>query len=297
MARYEGTLLPPPTKAPYRRPSGITTDFQGNVFVVDTGNHRVLHFDRLGRYVIDFGGYGWDVGELSSPTDASAREGFRLFVADAGNDRIQQFDISDLSAEGAVFPFQEGNGLADEQLVRPSRLDIDEEGRVYVSDPLCHCVWIFTPTGELVNQLGGLGDEPSRFRTPTGVAVGNKGRVLVADSGNRRIQVFDSLGNWKASWGGPADSLFVEPTGIDVDSEGSVYVADRAAARISVLTPEGRLVFTFGGKGNGPGTFRAPVDIAVAPEGHVFVVDQERETVERYRILRESDERDGDKKR
>jgi hypothetical protein len=64
-----------------------------------------------------------------------------------------------------------------------------------------------------------------------------------------------------------------------------------------VLTPEGRLLFTFGGKGNGPGTFRAPVDIAVAPEGHVFVVDQERETVERYRILRESDERDGDKKR
>ncbi|HET9887474.1 MAG TPA: NHL repeat-containing protein, partial [bacterium] len=195
VARYEGTLLPPPTKSPYRRPSGVTTDFQGNVFVVDTGNHRVLHFDRLGRYVIDFGGYGWDVGELSSPTDASAREGFRLFVADAGNDRIEQFDISDLSAEGAIFPFQEGDGLADEQLVRPSRLDIDDEGRVYVSDPLCHCVWIFTPTGQLVNRLGGLGDEPSRFRTPAGVAVGNKGRVLVADSGNRRIQVFDPLGN------------------------------------------------------------------------------------------------------
>ena len=297
VARYEGTLLPPPSKSHYRRPSGVTTDFQGNVFVVDTGNHRVLHFDRHGRYVIDFGGYGWDVGELSSPTDATAREGFRLFVADEGNDRIQQFDISDLSAEGAVFPFQEGDGLAGEQLVRPSRLDIDDEGRIYVSDPLCHCVWIFAPTGELVNRLGGLGDEPSRFRTPAGVAVGNKGRVLVADSGNRRIQVFDPLGNWIASWGSPSDSLFLEPTGIDVDSEGRVYIADRATANISIFTPEGRRVFTFGGKGDGPGMFRAPVDIAVAPEGHVFVVDQERETVERYRILRESDERDGDKKR
>lgn len=297
VARYEGTLLPPPTKSHYRRPSGVTTDFQGNVFVVDTGNHRVLLFDRQSRFVIDFGGYGWNVGELSSPTDATAREGFRLFVADAGNDRIQQFDISDLSAEGVVFPFQEGDGLAGEELVRPSRLDIDDEGRIYVSDPLCHCVWIFAPTGELVNRLGGLGDEHSRFRTPAGVAVGNKGRVLVADSGNRRIQVFDPLGNWIASWGSPSDSLFVEPTGIDVDPDGRVYIADRAAARVLVFTPEGRLVFTFGGKGDGPGTFRAPVDIAVAPEGHVFVVDQERETVERYRIFREGDERDGDEKR
>jgi sugar lactone lactonase YvrE len=297
VARYLGTLLPPPTKSPYRRPSGVTTDFQGNVFVVDTGNHRVLHFDRTGRYVIDFGGYGWNEGELSSPTDASAREGFRLFIADAGNDRIVQYDISDLSAEGAVFPFQEGNGLAGEQLVRPSRLDIDDEGRVYVSDALCHCIWIFTPTGELVNRLGNLGDEPSRFREPAGVAVGNKGRVLVADSGNRRVQVFDPLGNWIASWGGPNEDLFVEPSGIDVDLEGRVYIADRGAARVSVFTPEGRRIFAFGGKGNGPGTFEDPVDIAVAPDGHLYVVDQQRQTVERYRILREGDERDSDEKR
>jgi len=297
VARYEGTLVVPPTEPPFRSPSGITTDFQGNVFVVDTGNHRVLHFDRMGRFVIDFGGYGWNTGELSSPTDASAREGFRLFVADAGNERIQQFDIGDSSPEGVAFPFAEGAGLQSEELVRPSRLDIDEEGRMYISDSLCHCIWIFTPTGELLSKMGGLGDEPSRFREPSGVAVGNKGQVFVADTGNRRIQVFDPLGNWVASWGSPSDGLFIEPTGIDADLEGRVYIADRASARIHVFTAEGRSLFTFGGKGKGPGTFQAPVDIAAAPDGRIFVVDQERQTVERYRILRDGDERDGDEKR
>jgi DNA-binding beta-propeller fold protein YncE len=290
VARYEGALVAPRTGPAYRRPSGVTTDFQGNVFVVDTGNHRILHFDARGRFVFEFGGYGWDVGELSSPTDACGREGFRLFVADAGNDRVQQFDIGDSSPEGEVFPFTEGEGFGGESLVRPTRLDVDEEGRMYVSDPLCHCVWVFTPTGDLVLRLGGLGDESGRFRDPAGVAVGAKGRVYVADSGNRRIQVFDPLGNWLASWGGPSDTLLVEPSGIDVDGEGNVVIADRAAAKIVVLSPVGQRLFAFGGPGEGPGSFRAPVDVAVAPDGSYIVVDQERETVERYRVVRDGSE-------
>ncbi len=290
VARYEGALVPPATGPAYRRPSGVTTDFQGNVFVADTGNHRILHFDARGRFVFEFGGYGWNEGELSSPTDACAREGFRLFVADAANDRVQQFDISDSSPEGAVFPFQEGEGFSGEELVRPTRLDVDEEGRMYVSDALCHCIWIFTPTGELVARLGGLGDESARFRGPSGVAVAPKGRVYVADTGNRRIQVFDPLGNWLASWGAPSDTLLVEPSGIDLDAEGNVVIADRAAARVVVISPQGRRLFAFGGPGDGPGSFRAPVDVAVAPDGSFVVVDQERESVERYRLVRDGAE-------
>lgn len=288
--RYEAALLAPANGPGYRNPSGVTTDFQGNVFVVDTGNHRILQFDPKGAFVFAFGGYGWNDGELSSPTDACAREGFRLLVADAGNERVQQFDIGDTSPEGSAFPFREGSGFSGEALVRPSRLDVDSEGRMYVSDSLCHCIWVFTPTGELVNRLGGLGSEPSRLRDPAGVAVGGKGRVYVADAGNRRVQVFDTLGNWRASWGAPDDSLFIEPSGIDVGEEEIVYVADRGAAKILLFSSEGRPIFTFGGPGDGPGSFRAPVDLALASDGRIYVVDQERGTVERYRLVRDDAE-------
>lgn len=289
VARYQASLQVAPDGPGFRHPSAVSTDPLGNVFVADTDNHRVLHFDEKGRFVFEFGGYGWNAGELSRPTDVSAREGFRLFVADAGNERIQWFDIADSSPEGSVFPFQEGEGLAGEELVLPSRLHIDPEGRVYVSDTLCHCVWIFTPTGELIAQLGGFGEEPARFRNPGGVTVGKRGRVYVADTGNRRIQVFDSIGNWVAVWGGPDEDPLVEPVGLDVGAEGNVWVADAGSGWVRVFTPAGVPLFRFGGPGDGPGRFRSPVDVAVGPGGVVYVVDEEREVVERYQVLREAD--------
>lgn len=278
-AELDVALAAPPDGPGLRGPLGVSTDLFGNVFVADTGNHRVLRYDADGAFVFQFGGYGWSEGELSRPTDVCAREGFRLFVVDAGNERIQEFDIGDSSPEGTAFPFGEGRGLSGEELVRPVRMDADREGRVYVSDELCHCVWIFSATGELVTQLGGLGEAPSRFRGPAGVAVGGRGEVYVADPGNRRVQVFDSIGNWKAAWGGPAGDPLEEPTGIDVGPDGNVYVADAAAARVRVFTAAGIPLFSFGG-------FRAPVDVAVGPDGRVWVVDEIRQTVEGFRIER-----------
>lgn len=283
IARRVAALLPPPGGPAFREPAAISADPFGRLFVADAGNHRVVQYDADGRAVFEFGGYGWRDGQLSHPTDVCAREGFRLFVVDSGNERIQQFDIDDASAEGAAFPFEEGAGLGEETLVRPSRMDLDAEGRVYVADELCHCVWIFAPTGALVARWGGLGDAPTRFRAPAGVAVGEKGRVYVADAGNRRVQVFDSIGNWVATWTGPADDPLVEPAGIDVGPDGRVWVADAGAGRVRAFTPEGFPVLSFDG-GPGDGAFRAPCDVEAVRGSRVWVVDRERGTVEGFRV-------------
>lgn len=283
--RHEITLVAPPDGPAFRSPRAVTVDPFGNLFLADTGNHRIVRYDPRGRFVFEYGGYGWRDGELSRPTDVCAREGFRLFVADEGNERIQEFDILDETAVGQVFPFVEGNGLEDEALVRPSRIQLDREGRIYVSDPLCHCVWIFAPTGELVNRLGSLGEAPSRFREPDGVAVDAKGRVYVADTGNRRVQVFDAIGNWVAAWGGPEQDFLDAPRGLDVDADGNVWVADAAAAAVRVFTAAGVPLFRFAG-GEGDAAFRRPVDVALGPDGRVWVVDEERGTVDGFAVVR-----------
>jgi DNA-binding beta-propeller fold protein YncE len=288
-ARYEASLYSSGRDPGFYAPQGVSVDPFGNVFVADTGNHRVVQFDSQGRYVIELGGYGWDDGELSRPTDVAAGEGFRLFVVDAGNERIQEFDIGDSSPEGVVFPFREGSGLGDEALVHPERMRVDGEGRIYVSDSRCHCVWIFTPTGELVVRLGGLGKEATRFRDPAGVAVDGRGHVFVADSGNARIQVFDPIGNWVASWSGGSEDPFVEPIGIDVGPDGNVYVADAGAHCVRMLTRDGIPLLRFGTEGDGAGSFRRPVDVALGPDGALYVVDEVRQVVERFRVVRMAD--------
>jgi DNA-binding beta-propeller fold protein YncE len=141
-----------------------------------------------------------------------------------------------------------------------------------------------------VVRLGGLGEAPSRFRDPAGVAVGPKGAVYVADAGNGRVQVFDSIGNWTASWSGPVEDPLAHPSGIDVGPDGNVYVSDSGSSRIRVFTSAGIPLFAFGGPGDGPGTFRAPADVAVGPDGRVWVVDEVREVVEGYRIERVTSE-------
>ena len=124
------------------------------------------------------------------------------------------------------------------------------------------------------------------WRWPAGVAVGDKGRVYVADAGNARVQVFDSIGNWIAEWKGPAEDPLVHPAAIDVDRDGSVWVADAGAGRVRLFTAEGFPLFSFRGDEGGRAPFGRLADVEAGPEGRVWVVDAERGTVDAFRVER-----------
>jgi DNA-binding beta-propeller fold protein YncE len=83
----------------------------------------------------------------------------------------------------------------------------------------------------------GTGDE--QFRFPGCAAVDSVGNVYVADTGNHRIQMFDSSGTFLTKWGseGSEDGQFSEPTCVAVDSVGNVYVVDTENHRIQKFGP------------------------------------------------------------
>ena len=88
------------------------------------------------------------------------------------------------------------------------------------------------------SQSEGTGD--GHFKQPLGVAVDVSGNVYVADSGApvRRIQKFDSSGNFITKWGsdGAGDGQFRSAVGMAVDSSGNVYVSDTSLRRIQKFT-------------------------------------------------------------
>ena len=72
----------------------------------------------------------------------------------------------------------------------------------------------------------------------SGIAVDARGHVFVADTGNNRVQVFDSAGNFLLKWGvqGDEKGQFNEPRGVAVDKTGArVYAADTGNNRIQVF--------------------------------------------------------------
>ena len=96
---------------------------------------------------------------------------------------------------------------------------------------------------EFVRNIGDLesDDENVLFYMPMDIAVDKEGNVYVLDSGNHRIQKFDSEGNFLASFGrhGQGPGEFQYPQSIDIDDKGNMYIADSGNQKINILKPNG----------------------------------------------------------
>jgi DNA-binding beta-propeller fold protein YncE len=120
---------------------------------------------------------------------------------------------------------------------------------------------------------GGKGRGKGQFDSPIGIAVDSNGNVLVADTGNGRIERFSPTGAFLSSIGtkGSGHGQFGEPNGIVIDGAGNIYVAEASNHRVQKLASDG--TFVAGWKGPEPG-FYGPRRIAISPDNSVYVVDQ-----------------------
>jgi tripartite motif-containing protein 71 len=96
-----------------RSPWGIAVDGAGDVFVTDTGNHRVEKFDREGNFITQWGGFGNGDGQFNFPYGVAVDAKGSVFVVDSGNTRVQQF----MSAEEGSERLQD-EAEADAELTR-----------------------------------------------------------------------------------------------------------------------------------------------------------------------------------
>jgi len=111
---------------------------------------------------------------------------------------------------------------------------------------------------------GGRGAGKGEFDSPTAMAVDGNGNILVADTGNGRIEKFSPTGDFITSMG-----LFEAPSGIAIDLSGNIYVAEIGSKHsVQKLDPEGKFIAEW----KGPG-FYGPRRIAIGPDDSIYVVD------------------------
>jgi phage tail-like protein len=149
----------------------------------------------------------------------------------------------------------------------PTGVAVDADGTVYVLDAADLALRRFDPctsSFETLPCFGGEGSEPRRLRAPRGLAVSPRGDLVVADTGNARVQVVSAKGLvLRGLWtlGGTA----WEPTDVAVAADCRVFVSDPLGSCVHVFTADGALLASF--DAGGPAT-----DIALDGAGQLYVV-------------------------
>ncbi|RAJ90040.1 putative secreted protein (Por secretion system target) [Larkinella arboricola] len=203
------------TQARLCRPTGITIDAQGNLFIADTGHNRIRQVTPDGIITTVAGsgmqGDGGDGGlatqaNLNAPAGVAVDARGNLLIADTGNHRIRR-----VTPDGIITTVA-GNGL---------------QGFGGDREPA---------TGGNLNG-------------PTGVAVNAQGNLLIADRGNHRIRQVDAQGvmttvagngmqDFSGDGGAATQASLNSPSAVAVDAQGNLLIADTGNNRIrQVILP------------------------------------------------------------
>lgn len=260
----------PAAAAQLSYPQKLAYDASGNLYIVDSGNHRVRRVTPGGTITTVAGtgtaGFSGDGGpavaaQLNQPTGISVDGAGNLYIADMFNDRIRKVDVN-----GIISTFA-GNGYH----------------------------------GELSLSYGGPAVNSS-LSWPTGVTADSSGNVYIADTFNNRIKMvrpdgiliaIAGTGPGAADWSdvdgrAPLDLPLISPADVEIDANGDLLVLDGGASariwRISGGTTTkvaGVIGCTYGGDGGAAtsASMCSPSEMVRAPDGRIFVADTQNNRV------------------
>ena len=272
----------------FRDPRNLAVGAEGNLYILDTGNHLVQVFTANGQFLREWGGEGMTPGHFKEPWGIAVAPDGTVYVADTWNHRIQKF-----TAEGQFLAQWGQFGSTDGQLGDPAILwgpraiAFDPEGNLLVADTGNKRILKFSPEGEFLGQWGGYGVEAGQYDEPVGLAVDAEGNVYVADTWNRRIQklnpFFAPITEW-AILGWESQSVVNKPY-LAVHGD-RLYATDPEGYRVLVFDLNGTVVATFGLFGTDSRSFGLPVGIAVDGAGNLYVADSGNHRIMKFPPVR-----------
>ena len=263
------------------RPQAVASH-KSRVFIINGSDSSVSVFDLSNRVYSRVGNQGTVI--LKSPSGLSIDKQGNLFVADSETNFILVFDQHGRYARSIGGPnwLTSLTNVTVDPVTR--RLYAIEAGyrqsRIRVFDTL---------DGHHLFDFGVYGDGPGEFNTPYDLTVGAGERLYVVDSGNFRVQIFDSEGHYQASFGsaGKRPGQFARPREISADPKGNIYIVDASLGNFQVFDADGNFLYRIGehGEDGGPGKYMLPSGIDVDEEGKVYVVDQWYRRLDIFRSL------------
>jgi len=281
------------TLAELNGPQGMAFDAAGDLYIADTGNHRIRQVTPDGN-IHTFAGTGQAglypitgpalQSPLNSPGGVAVDSSGNVYIADTGNHfiRVVGTDGNLRSFAGVPYPGFSGDTFAaiSSNLFAPQDVAVGSNGTVYIADTGNARIRAVTTDGN-INTVAGNGNlgfsgdggaaTSASLSQPYAVAVDSQNQLFIADLGDLRIRKVDTKGNMSsiAGTGFPGftgdgsaaiKATLTLPSGVAIDGSGNVYVADQWNLRLRKIDTSGNIStiagnggFSYSGDG-GPAT-------------------------------------------
>ena len=262
----------PAVRASLNQPFDVVFDAAGNLYLADTGNHRIRRVDARSGTITTVAGDGTKgfAGDGGPATQARLNEPYgvaldaqgNLYFADRLNRRVRRVDggsglITTIAGDGSKTFSGDGGPGQRAGLVEPNGVALDRAGRkLFIADVADH-------------------------------------RVRVVELADGTIATFAGTGQGKHSGdGGPATAASIAGArAVDVAPDGTVLILERQGNTLRAVDPTTGTITTRAGTGakgysgdGGPAsaaTFNGPKELAVDAAGNVFIVDTENQAIRR----------------
>lgn len=190
---------------------GLRIDAQDNVWTIDEGANQVVKFDTDGRIALVLGRKPEAIGVRPAaaapgggPGAGPGAGGGAAGGPPAGAGPGGPPAAAGPGAGGGQPARLPGSGIPGSGFSRPTDVAWDRAGNIYVADGIGNNNRIakFDKDGRFISHWGSTGNGPGQFTGVKALAIDAQGNVYAADLGNKRIQVFDGNGTFKAEFGG-----------------------------------------------------------------------------------------------
>src|SRR5436309_6068930 len=306
---------------------GVAVDSKGNIYVFTRSNTatgpayapaaaQLLEFNPKGDFLREIGKglYGW-----SEAHTLRIDKNDNIWAIDKGSDMIIMFnqagrvkmvfgrrkesaDEDSKPWEHVNPPLPAVNGL----FRQPTDVAWDSKGNIYITDGYINSrVAKYDRNGDWVKQWGTKGNGPSQFDTPHSIVIDGHDNIYVGDRGNRRVQVFDTDGNFLRQWTVDVEPDFTTravngstpPAGIQgVGAPNSLCIPPRQNAvmflgestwpgRVFKLALDGKVIGVIGRAGRNLKQFSGAHALACPSENEIYVAESSNWRVQKI-VLR-----------
>lgn len=282
----------------FSNPSDLYVDEKDNIYIADTGNNRILKFNKDGKYIAEF----TCNGKFSSPQSVFVTENGDIYVSDTLNERIvhlsdkgeyiEEFVKPETELLGEDVSFQIGRlGLTSQGYLYTIHgqnfmmIDANNEFKGFVGDNKLG----FSLKRLLIRmfaskeQQSKLVKETANSYTSFDISADGLIYAVTAQGSSNQIQKINMVGTnifpkkvYGEKFYNPETKKYMDPqfSDICVNNDDIIYAIEGNSARIYAYDQEGNLLAIFGGSGTTKGRFNLPVAVDCMSNGDLLVLDQ-----------------------